>query len=155
MKFITDIRGILFFALISVNCSNVFSATALENGYSALESNQTKKAIQYFQIALKENPDSVEAKLGLASSYYRKRIIEQTENLIDQVLQTEPSNVEAIFLKAKIEYRKNNLEYAKTLLVKVVDKQPDNIEANMTLANVLNALGETALADDIYEKFKN
>lgn len=155
MKSIAIVKSVLFFSLFILNCQNVFSETALENGYSALESSQTKKAIQYFQIALKENPVSLEAKLGLASSYYRKRHINQTEKLIDQVLKIEPNNIEALFLKAKIEYSRNNLEYAKTVLINIIDQQPDNIEVNMALANLLNAMGETALADEIYEKFKN
>ena len=132
-------------------CTMPFSSSAsIEQGYAALEQGETRRAIQLFQIAVKDDPYSIAPKVGLAKSLYRKRRLADTEKIVLEILRIEPGNLDAMYLMAMIEQRKNNLEVARNLLIEVVNYQPDNQLARRDLANILNALGETELADQIY-----
>jgi len=136
-------------------CAFPFSAQAsVEQGYAALEQGKTDRAIQLFQMAVRDNPDSIVSKVGLAKAFYSKRRLEDTEKMVRQILRVDPHNMDALYLKAKIEQRKGNLDVARDLLIEVVNNQPDNVPARRDLANILNDLGETDLADQIYGELK-
>jgi predicted Zn-dependent protease len=144
---ITRILGILFFAAIPS-----ISSASIEDAYAALEAGETHRAKQLFQLELKDDPGSLQAKLGMAEIYYRTRRMSEAESLVEVVLISQPQNLWAQYIKAQIELEKDNLSEAKKILEYVVAKQPDNALAKRDLANLLYRLGETESADVIYRE---
>jgi tetratricopeptide (TPR) repeat protein len=123
---------------------------SLEQAYAVLQAGNADKAIPLFQVVVRDNPDAIAPKVGLAKAFYQKRRMADTERLVEEILRLQPGNLEALYLKAKVEQRKNNLEVARNLLIEVVNNQPGNRQARQDLADILNSLGETELADRIY-----
>lgn len=61
--------------------------SAFSKGIVAMESGQNNKAIQWFEFALLENPDSVESSIFLAETLYQQNRHEESSNYLQNVLE--------------------------------------------------------------------
>ncbi len=72
------------------------SSGATQKGYKLLKKGWVDDAISAFQQALKRNPQSLQAKLGLAIAYNRAGRIEEAFQAYQQVLAQDPKNQAAL-----------------------------------------------------------
>ncbi|NJL79979.1 MAG: tetratricopeptide repeat protein, partial [Richelia sp. SM2_1_7] len=72
------------------------SSGATQRGYNLLKKGWVDDAISAFQQALKSNPQSLQAKLGLAIAYNRAGRIEAAFQAYQQVLIQDPNNQGAL-----------------------------------------------------------
>ncbi len=68
------------------------SSSAVQRGYNLLKKGWVNDAIKSFQQAVRRNPRSLDAKLGLAISYNRAGRIDEAWNTYQQVLAQDPNN---------------------------------------------------------------
>ncbi|NET03186.1 MAG: tetratricopeptide repeat protein [Merismopedia sp. SIO2A8] len=66
--------------------------TSVGRGFTLLQEGRVKDAIEAFEQAVRNNPSSLEAKLGLAIAYRRQGLIEQAWDTYQQVLVQDPRN---------------------------------------------------------------
>jgi tetratricopeptide (TPR) repeat protein len=122
-------------------------------GKIAFQNKNMKIAKQHYNSALQRNPDSVEAKLGLAKIYRRNsRYFEREEVLVQQVLDVEPSNLIALRLQGEIYVRKEKWAKAKNVYNKILSSSPNDYATHVGLLTVLRELGDTDGMDDISDK---
>jgi cellulose synthase operon protein C len=72
------------------------SSSAEQRGYNLLKKGWVNDAIKAFQQALRNNPQSLNAKLGLAISYNRAGRIDDAWNTYQKVLSQDPDNQSAL-----------------------------------------------------------
>ena len=89
------IFGMLLSGLTIINLPSALaqSATeALQKPFSLLGQGRVNDAIKAFQEAIRQNPQSLEAKLGLAIAYRRQGLIPQAWQAYQNVLAQDPNN---------------------------------------------------------------
>ena len=124
----------------------------LQAGDAAYSAHDMTKAIQQYQIELKNNPDSLEARIGLAKCYSKKGYKSSSSKLIDEVLSMDSSNEDALVLKSAIYIKQKKLDKASQLIERVLKVNPDNIAAHSHLARIHNESGDYESADELYSK---
>ncbi|AFZ01984.1 tetratricopeptide repeat protein [Calothrix sp. PCC 6303] len=72
------------------------ASTPIQRGYKMLDQGLVNQAIAVFQQVLKSNPQSLQAKLGLAIGYRRAGKIDNAWNAYQQVLIQDPNNLVAL-----------------------------------------------------------
>lgn len=103
---------------------------ALQRGFSLLKKGWVNDAIKAFGQALRTNPQSLQAKLGLAISYKRAGRIDDAWNAYQQVLVQDPSNQLALktiglFGTYKPQWQPQGVRALSTLL----QSNPNDLEA--------------------------
>jgi Tfp pilus assembly protein PilF len=106
------------------------SSSAEQRGFDLLKKGWVNDAISAFQQALRTNPQSLQAKLGLAISYRRAGKDEQSRNTYQQVLAQDPNNQLALktiglFGTYKPEWQLGGIKALSTLL----QINPNDLEA--------------------------
>ncbi|NEO97266.1 MAG: tetratricopeptide repeat protein [Symploca sp. SIO2E9] len=104
--------------------------SSVGRGFKLLQEGRVKDAIEVFEQAVRNNPSSVEAKLGLAIAYRRQGLIEQAWDTYQQVLAQDPSNELALKSVGLLgsyrqEWQNRGIEALTTLL----DLNPNDAEA--------------------------
>ncbi len=112
------------------------SPTAVQRGFNLLKKGWVNDAIAAFQQALKGDPQSLQAKLGLAIAYNRAGRIDDAWNTYQRVLAQDPNNQSALKIVGimgtyRPEWNKRGIEALTTLL---------NIDANDSQARSYRAL---------------
>ncbi len=147
--------NIIFF--MSVFCSllsaNLY-ASNLTNGYAALEAKDYKVATRYFQLMIKDDPDSLQAKLGLAKVYKARGKKTRMQILVTDVLNITPNDIDALQLQGEIYLWSKDWKSAHSVFTKILKLDNQNTKSLISLAITLNALGKTEDADVIYNKIK-
>ncbi|ARV63216.1 hypothetical protein BZZ01_24925 [Nostocales cyanobacterium HT-58-2] len=97
------------------------SSSAVQQGFNLLKKGWVNDAIKAFGQALKQNPQSLQAKLGLAISYNRAGRITEAWNTYQQVLAQDPSNQGALKIVGimgtyRPEWQAQGIEALSTLL---------------------------------------
>lgn len=156
MKTLIHFSPLLLITTIVVMCvaSIAVAASHIEQGDIEFAGRNITKAIQQYQIELKNNPDSIVARTRLAKCYIRKGYKTVTSKLVDEALSLNPYDVDALLLKSKIYRSKGQIDDATQELNKVIIQNPDNIEANYGLADIYSNAGNNEAADQIYLKIK-
>ena len=106
------------------------SSSAEQRGFNLLKKGWVNDAIAAFQQALRSNPQSLQAKLGLAIGYKRAGKIDQAWNAYQQVLAQDPNNQLALktiglFGTYKPEWQPGGIKALSTLL----QINPNDLEA--------------------------
>jgi len=141
--------------IMSVFCSLLNSdlyASDLTSGYVALEAKDYKVATRYFQLVIKDDPASLEAKLGLAKVYRARGKKRRMKVLVTDVLNVTPNDIDALQLQAELYLWDRDFRSAHNVFTKILEIDDQNTQALMSLANTLNALGKIEEADAIYNR---
>ncbi len=106
------------------------SSGATQKGYNLLKKGWVDDAIKAFQQALRSNPQSLQAKLGLAIAYNRAGQIEDAFQAYQQVLAQDPSNQAALKIVGMMgtyrpEWNKPGIKALNTLL----SLNPDDVQS--------------------------
>lgn len=106
------------------------SSSAEQQGFNLLKKGWVNDALAAFQQALRSNPQSLQAKMGLAISYKRAGKIDQAWNAYQQVLAQDPNNQLALktiglFGTYKPEWQAGGIKALSTLL----QINPNDLEA--------------------------
>jgi cellulose synthase operon protein C len=126
------------------------SSSAVQRGYNLLKKGWVNDAIKAFGQALKQNPQSLQAKLGLAISYNRAGQITEAWNTYQQVLAQDPNNQSALKIVGimgtyRPEWQPRGIEALNTLL----KSNPNDVQARSYRALLYTYQGKVSesLAD--------
>ncbi|MGB3653562.1 MAG: tetratricopeptide repeat protein [Rivularia sp. (in: cyanobacteria)] len=126
------------------------SSGATQRGYNLLKKGWVDDAISAFQQALKSNPQSLQAKLGLAIAYNRAGRIEDAFQTYQQVLVQDPTNQAALKIVGMMgtyrpEWNKPGIKALNTLL----ELNPDDLQSRYYRALLYSYQGQfgEAIAD--------
>ena len=137
MKLIKSICA-LFILALSVP---VYADSNIDMGYESLNNHELDKALQFFSIELRDNPESASARLGIAKSYalkgYRSLAMEQ----VNEIIAHEPNNIEALFMQGRDYLLGNKLQEARDNFQRVVELDATHILGQASLLQTLRALG--------------
>ena len=112
---------LLLILFLLPNSEYSYSDTDIDKGEVALKNHKLEQAKQHFLTALRRNPDSVEAKIGLAKIYRQdRRNYEIEERLVQQVLEVDPDNIEGLRLQAEIYYSREEWVLASATYKKII-----------------------------------
>ena len=147
---------VLFQMLITSIAMTGYAVAAgnLQAGDAAYNAHDMTKAIQQYQIELKNNPDSLEARIGLAKCYSKKGYKSSSSTLIEEVLLMDSSNEDALLLKSAAYIKQKKFDEASQLIDRVLNVDPDNITAHSYLVRIHNALGDFETAEQLAVKIK-
>ena len=119
------------------------SSGATKKGYDLLKKGWVDDAIKAFQQALRSNPQSLQAKLGLAIAYNRAGQIEDAFQAYQQVLALDPSNQAALKIVGMMgtyrpEWNKPGIKALNTLL----ELNPDDVQSRYYRALLYSYQGQ-------------
>lgn len=133
------------FALASLN---------ILRGDSDYSKGNIGQAMKYYQIELRDKPDSVVARTRLVKCYMRKGYSESVKKLLNEALALDPKNRDALLLKSRSYLHQNKLGKAEGMLNKILQASPDDLDALAELSIVYNNRGDMEAADNLYERMK-
>ncbi len=146
-----QLLGIIIFLLMNIT-TFAFASSNIEQGDAALAGHNITKAIQHYQIELKNNPKSIIARTKLAECYMRKGYTAASLKVIDEAITLSPNDVDPLFLKSKLYIRGKRLDEAAQTLNQLLVLSPEHIEAHVQLARIYNEQGNAEAADALYLK---
>jgi tetratricopeptide (TPR) repeat protein len=119
------------------------SSEATQRGYNLLKKGWVDDAISAFEQALKSNPQSLQAKLGLAIAYNRAGRIEDAFQAYQQVLAQDPTNQAALKIVGMMgtyrpEWNKQGIKALNTLL----ELNPDDVQSRYYRALLYSYQGQ-------------
>ncbi|MUH01096.1 tetratricopeptide repeat protein [Scytonema sp. UIC 10036] len=128
------------------------SSSAVQRGYNLLKKGWVNDAIKSFQQAVRGNPRSLNAKLGLAISYNRAGRIDEAWNTYQQVLVQDPNNQGALKIVGimgtyRPEWQVRGIESLSTLL----NFNPNDVQARSYRALLYSYQGKFREALGDYE----
>lgn len=115
---------------------------------ASMSAGNPEEAVEKFEEAYSENPESIETQLLYSSLLITTGQTEKAEAAVNRVLEADPDNTDALYNLALINGMKNNRETQKTLLEKVVSLDSTNAAAHA-------ALGELLLEDQKLDEAEN
>jgi tetratricopeptide (TPR) repeat protein len=124
------------------------STQLIEEGNQHLKKLGFSVAENNFEKALKQDPHSVGARIGLARIHLMKNQPEQATNLINEILEIQPENAEGLALKAVFCMQKSSWEEAVTYLEKAHKADPELQMAYTNLAKSYRKLGNFQKAEE-------
>jgi cellulose synthase operon protein C len=128
------------------------TTASVQEGYRLMEQGLVNQSIPVFQQAIQRNPQSVEARLGLAMAYRRAGRIDDAFAAYEQVLALDPNNRVALQSLGvlggfRIEWQDRGIEALNTLLA----LEPNNREALSQRALLYGYQGRFGAAIADYE----
>jgi tetratricopeptide (TPR) repeat protein len=132
---------------------DVFPAFAV--GVFLMESGETHRALEHFQIAWEQSDHHPSVGMKLAEAFYFLKRFSSSETIIDEVLEKDQLNFGALLIKAKIRYLQNDPENALKYLERIVSLHGDSFEILRLLGNIYYEMGKSQEALAIYEKALN
>jgi cellulose synthase operon protein C len=123
------------------------TSSAEQRGFNLLKKGWVNDAIKAFQQALKRNPQSLQAKLGLAIGYRRAGKLDEAWNAYRRVLAQDPNNQLALktiglFGTYKRQWQSEGIQ----ALSKVLQQNPNDLEARSLRATLYFYQGRQAEA---------
>lgn len=119
--------------------------SALQQGVAALQAGQLDAAQKAFQDALRSNPKSVEALMGLADLAYRQRNETELLRRLQQAEQLAPQRVDVQTLLGRVYLGRKEFAKAEQSLRKALQLDPKAMAARLALADTL--MQQNKLAD--------
>jgi tetratricopeptide (TPR) repeat protein len=128
---------VAIFALTSVSCAKLQARDNLNKGVRAFRDAKYEAAVQYFQEAVRLDPELVDAELYLATAYQQQFIpgAQSAENqknaemaiqTYQRVLQRDSNNVTAIAGMASMYQNTDDLQKAREFYMKQTQLDPNN-----------------------------
>jgi tetratricopeptide (TPR) repeat protein len=114
----------------------------LKIGSDALIAGMFEDAADAFNEALRMDPGSVNARLGLASCYFEFADLEAANKMVDEVLDIESRNSRALGLRGAIRYRMGNASAARRDLERAIRYDENNAINYNYLGVVLQQLSK-------------
>lgn len=133
---------------------DIYAQDALERGRTAYTQGRHKQAAVEYQRALRSNPHSADAKLGLAQSYEILGKLQDASRYAGEVLQANPNDGQALLLLGRIRTREENWSSARDAFRAAVQADPRNPSAHLGLGNALSRLGDAAGAEAEFDTFR-
>jgi Tfp pilus assembly protein PilF len=114
----------------------------------------TELAVERFQESLKEDPDLISARVGLARCFIKLSRLDRAAAALAPVLRTDPKNVTANLVFAYIEIERGGSELARASerLRRILLVSPHNAEAYYLTGLIHEAKGETEKAAASFKK---
>ncbi len=153
-KLPTNTKLLISIILMMLGLQPVIAATNIEDGDAAYTAHNIKKAIQYYYIELRDNPDSIAARTRLAKCYRAKGYTKEFLKMLEEVLILAPADEHALLMKSNYLISQGVLREAEILLHTVLGTNPNNTEALNYLAQIHNSRGDTEAADELYLKMQ-
>ena len=133
------VAWVLLLALVPSACKKLKARDQLNKGVNAFRNAQFQPAVNYFQQAVSNDPDLLNARLYLATAYAQQYIPggdspenvkfgEQAISTFRQVLDRDPNNTTAIASIAQIYYNMKKFDQAKEFQRRRMGLEPNNPE---------------------------
>lgn len=127
--------------------------THLQLGLCQLEINQHGDAVDHFEVALRADPDNLEALLGLAHARERLGELDLAAQVFQDCLQVEPANDEARLGAARVMLAQGDAENASRQLAELLDEWPEDRDTLYQYGQALAALGREDEAEQVLDKW--
>ncbi len=98
-------------------------------------------ALPHLEWVLREQPNNLEAKIGLGKCRFYQGNFDEAIRLLDEVLQESPEEPQALFFRAKIETARTSARAAEPYLRRALRADPYLQEAQYALVQCLRAQG--------------
>jgi len=131
------------------------AAAALERADTLRASGEWELAEQQFNDALQADPDSVEARLGLASVLTKQRKLDAAEAEYTTVMRSAPGNIEALRGLAMVQVARRRYAAAAKSLDDLLQRRPDDAEALIISGDVAMLMGEKTAARRAWRKVES
>jgi tetratricopeptide (TPR) repeat protein len=118
----------------------------LATGYEALAAGRFDEASFSFRNELIRNPDSIDARVGLAACLFETGELANARVLVDEVLDADKRNASALGLRGALLYREGDAEEARKDLERAVRYDDENYYNHNYLGVVYQGLGMTSKA---------
>ncbi len=109
-------------------------------------------AIEAFQLALRENPNHLDAVAGLAESYYWLEEYDQAQRYVERALRLARAHPGVINLAGRVAIGRGDLAGAEEAFRRVQAIEPNNVEASIGRAELALARGRSAEAVSALEQ---
>lgn len=150
--------GLALVLITALNCTATAGlaqarSAATQEGYSLLERGWVNDAIMAFRQALRTDPNSVDARLGLAIAYQRAGQDAEAWNAYQQVIALEPNNLTALAAIGELaSYRPEWQQSGIAALTTLLTLQPENQTARSQRALLYGYQGRFVEAISDYEQ---
>jgi tetratricopeptide (TPR) repeat protein len=105
-------------------------------GWLYVWTDRDNEATHYFQRALRYNPNSLEAMLGLAEAERHRERCDEALAHYQKVVARDPDNVMALVGIGRCHFELGRLQQAQDALEKALSLDPDNVDANTFAGDV-------------------
>lgn len=113
-----------------------------------------KQATKYYHKALRDNPNSVIALVGIARCNLIQGYDEMAQDTINKALKINSNDVSGLFVQAKLQLRRKEYGSAKTTLQALLAINSEYLDAYPLLSSALYSLGDAEGADQVFETLK-
>jgi tetratricopeptide (TPR) repeat protein len=107
---------------------------------SASQQGLTKQAIEFYENAIRIDPEYGRALTGLGAIFLTQKRIDEAQSLFEKAISIDPNHATALINLAMIEQMRGNLDSAVTRLRKVVALNPEYLEGYLSLGSVLASM---------------
>ena len=111
------------------------------------------KAVEYFEEALVQAPDNVDAALGAAQAHLQLGQFKQARHYVQSAQTHKPDSSEPAFILAAIAFRTGNPGLATTRMQELVKQGPDSEGVQIAYAKYLALTGDGTGAQRTLERF--
>ena len=119
--------------------------------YAGIE--RPAKAVEYFEEALVQAPDNLDAALGAAQAHLQLGQFKQARHYVQSAQTHKPDSSEPAFILAAIALRTGNSGPATTRMQELLKQGPDSEEVQIAYAKYLALTGDGAGAQRTLERF--
>lgn len=145
---------LLMLLLLDYSVAFATESELIANAETAIMQKDLNKAIQLYQIALRDNPSSIAATMGLAKCYFRKGQKQRVAVLLQQILVQHDNDAEALLLRGRLHLANKENDQAIEDFESVISNNPSHVEAHYHLVNSLNMAGKSVEAKAVLNKMQ-
>lgn len=131
---------------------NLSVAALIQKGNAVPAQGNEQLARMYYAMAIKKDPDSVEALVGMGKLLYRNRAFEPARKVYEQVLERAPDHHLAVLSLARIDRIQGNDIDALNRLKERIDEFNDDAEFLSEMAMIYDNLGLVDDAKPLYQQ---
>lgn len=106
------------------------------------QANAFQEAIQLLRNALKRDPNDLDLRYELSEILFANQQNQAAANELQRIIQLEPQHTQACLHLASYRLASGQIAQAQALLLQLVESQPRDSETRLTLAWLLNRLGQ-------------
>lgn len=138
---------VLLFLAVTIGVGAQSAASELaRRGMDALARERYYEAVESFQRALEENPNFLEATLGLAESYFWLEEHDRAQHFVDRAARLARNDPHVLNLAGRVAIGRGDLAAAEAYFRRVQELEPYNVEAVIGRAELALARGQSVEA---------